>query len=71
MERIQASTVTRQFKRTFGDATLNELGWIFQLCRRERDITLFRRAVSLIESFASGSALRARPYRPSRLVLES
>ena len=56
MERIQASTVTRQFKRTFGEATLNELGRISRFCRRERDVTPFRLALSLIECFASGSA---------------
>lgn len=56
MERIQASTVTRQFKRSFSEATLNELGRISRFCRRERDITPFRLALSLIESFASGSA---------------
>ena len=56
MERIQTSTVTRQFKRTFGEATLNELGRISRFCRRERDVTPFRLALSLIESFASGSA---------------
>ena len=56
MERIQTSTVTRQFKRTFGEATLNELGRISRFCRRERDVTPFRVALSLIESFASGSA---------------
>ena len=37
-------------------ATLNELGRISRFCRRERDITPFRLALSLIESFASGSA---------------
>lgn len=56
MERIQASTVTRQFKRTFGEATLNELGRIARFCRREREITPFRLALSLIECFASDSA---------------
>ena len=56
MERIQASTVTRQFKRTFGEVTLNELGRVAGFCRREREITPFRLALSLIESFASDSA---------------
>jgi hypothetical protein len=55
MERIQASTVTRQFKRTFGEATLNELGRVARFCRREREITPFRLALSLIESFATDS----------------
>ena len=55
MERIQASTVTRQFKRTFNEARLNELGKLSKFCRREREVTPFRLALSLIESFASGS----------------
>ncbi len=53
MERIQASTMTRQFKRTFGEQRLNELGKIARFCRRERQVTPFRLALSLIESFAS------------------
>ncbi len=52
MERIQASTMTRQFKRTFGEQRLNELGKIARFCRRERQVTPFRLALSLIESFA-------------------
>ena len=39
MERIQASTMTRQFKRTFSEQTLNELGKIARFCRRERQVT--------------------------------
>ena len=56
MERIQASTVTRQFKRSFCERTLNELGRMVRFCRREREVTPFRLALSLIESFASDSA---------------
>ena len=56
MERIQASTVTRQFKRSFCESTLNELGRMVRFCRREREVTPFRLALSLIESFASDSA---------------
>ncbi len=55
MERIHVSTVTRQFKRTFGEHTLNELGRVARFCQREREITPFRLALSLIESFSSGS----------------
>ncbi len=55
MELHQASTVTRQFKRTFGEQTLNELGKLSRFCRREREITPFRLALSLIESLAEGS----------------
>lgn len=55
MEHSQASTVTQQFKRTFGEETLNELGKLARFCRREREITPFRLALSLIESFSGGS----------------
>ena len=55
MERIEANTMTRQFKRTFGEKTLNELGKWARFCRRERDVTPFRLALSLIESFSTGS----------------
>ena len=56
MERSQVSTVTRQFKRTFGEQTINELGRIARFCQRERQVTPFRLALSLIESFSSGSS---------------
>ena len=36
MERIEVSTVTRQFKRTFDEGMLNELGKRTRLCQRER-----------------------------------
>lgn len=55
MERIQASTMTRQFKRTFGEQRLNELGKMVRFCQRERQVTPFRLALSLIESFAGGA----------------
>ena len=55
MEQFETSTVTKQFKRSFGEATLNELGRLSRFCRRERQVTPFRLALSLIESFASGS----------------
>lgn len=55
MERSKANTATREFKRMFGKATLNELGRICRFCRRERDVTPFRLALSLIESFSNGS----------------
>ncbi len=47
MERIKANTATREFKRMFGKATLNELGRICRFCRRERGVTPFRLALSL------------------------
>ncbi len=52
MERINANAATREFRRMFGKAALNELG---RICRRERDVTPFRLALSLIESFSNGS----------------
>jgi hypothetical protein len=55
MERRQVSTVTRQFKRSFGEETLNELGREVRFCQRERQITPFRLALSLMESFSSGA----------------
>ena len=39
MERIEVSTVTRQFKRTFDEGMLNELGKRTRLCQRERTVT--------------------------------
>ena len=56
MEHNEISTVSRQLKRTLGERTLNDLGRATRLCRRERAITPFRLAVSLIESFAGHSA---------------
>lgn len=55
MERSQVSTVTRQFKRSFGEETLNELGRESRFCQRERQVTPFRLALSLMESFSSGA----------------
>jgi hypothetical protein len=55
MERINANAATRKFRRMFGKATLNELGRICRFCRRERDVTPFRLALSLIESFSNGA----------------
>lgn len=52
MERIEASTVSRQFKRTFDEAALNALGKRTRFCQREREVTPFRLALSLIEAFA-------------------
>lgn len=56
MERIEVNTVTRQFKRTFDEYELNELGKRTRLCQRERTVTPFRLALSLIEGFASPKA---------------
>jgi len=51
---IEASTVTRQFKRTFDEVSLNELGKVTRLCRREREATPYRLMLTLVEAFASG-----------------
>jgi hypothetical protein len=55
MERIEASTVTKQFKRTFDEVSLNKLGKATRLCRREREATPYRLMLTLVEAFASGS----------------
>jgi len=55
MEPKQVSTVTRQFKRSFGADTLNALGREARFCQREREVTPFRLALSLMESFSNGS----------------
>lgn len=55
MERIEANTVTKQFKRAFDEASLNELGKATRLCRREREATPYRLMLTLIASFATGT----------------
>ena len=70
MEHNEISTVSRQLKRTLGERTLNDLGRATRLCRRERAITPFRLAVSLIESFAGAlvgrTAVVRNGYQPAR-----
>ena len=56
MELRQISMVSRQLTRTLGKETLNRLGRATRFCRRERTVTPFRLAVSLIESFSGDSA---------------
>lgn len=55
VEQREASTLAKQFQRLFGEETLNELGKLSRLCRREREITPFRLALSLIDSFATST----------------
>lgn len=55
MEHSEANTMVRVFKNTFGKETLNELGKLSRFCQREREVTPFRLALSLVESFAGGS----------------
>ncbi len=54
MERQEISTVVRQFKRTFAAHELNALGKRTRLCQREREVTPFRLALSLIECLGAG-----------------
>ncbi len=55
MEQNQVSTMTKQFKRTFNEQALNELGKATRLCRREREATPYRPMLTLIKSFATGT----------------
>ncbi|MGK0169898.1 MAG: hypothetical protein ACI9W2_001621, partial [Gammaproteobacteria bacterium] len=48
MERIEVSTATKQFKRTFCESRLNELGKAVRFCPRERTVTPFRLVMGLI-----------------------
>jgi len=56
MEHHQINMVSRRLKRVLGKRALNDLGRATRFCRREREITPFRLAVSLIESFSGHSA---------------
>lgn len=56
MEHQQISMVSGQLTRTLGEGALNDLGRATRFCRRERAITPFRLAVSLLESFSGHSA---------------
>ena len=55
---FDASTVTKHFKRTFAEATLNEMGKAARLCQRERAVTPWRLMLALIEAFSSATELR-------------
>jgi hypothetical protein len=46
--------MVRQFKRSFDESSLNELGKATRLCQREREATPYRLMVTLIEAFSSG-----------------
>ena len=54
MERMEINTIIEQFKRTFDEHALNDLGKRTQLCQRERTVTPYRLALSLIEVFGAG-----------------
>jgi len=47
--------MTKQFKRTFDEQSLNKLGKSTRLCQREREATPYRLMLSLIEAFATGT----------------
>lgn len=53
MERMQASTVVKQFKQVFDESSVNELGKATRLCRREREATPYRLILTLLEAFAT------------------
>ena len=55
MGQFDASTVTKQFKRTFDETTLNEMGKSARLCQRQREVTPWRLMLSLIEAFSSAT----------------
>ena len=55
MARINASTMVRQFKHSFDEARLNELGKLARFCQRERVVTPHRLAMTMIEAFAGGA----------------
>ena len=55
MERIEASTVAEQFKRTFDESSVNELGKATRLCQREREVTPYRLMLALLGAFAAGT----------------
>ena len=55
MERFEISTVTKQFLRSFCEASLNELGKAARLCQREREATPYRLMLALLESFSSAT----------------
>jgi hypothetical protein len=52
MEREELSTLAARFKRVMSESELNQLGRGVRFCRRERLLTPFRLAVSLVGSFA-------------------
>jgi len=54
MKNINARTMGNQFKRSFSETRLNELGRLTRFCHRERSVTPHRLAVTMVEAFASG-----------------
>lgn len=53
MEQRQVSKVTKQFKRTFNEASVNELGKAIRFCLRERTVTPFRLVMGLVDVMAT------------------
>lgn len=52
---MRANTVTREFRRSFDEDSLNELGKATRLCQRRRDFAPFRLMLTLAEALACGS----------------
>lgn len=50
---VNGNTVVRQFKRSFDESALNELGKATRLCWRKREVTPFRLMLALIQGFAT------------------
>ena len=55
MEHHNVSRISKQFKKTFSEDGLNELGKAVRFCLRERAVTPFRLAMGLIEVFADAT----------------
>ena len=52
MEHSNVSRISKQFKKTFSEEGLNEVGKAVRFCLRKRAVTPFRLAMGLIEVFA-------------------
>ena len=52
MEQKNVSRISKQFKKTFSEDDLNEVGKAVRFCLRRRAVTPFRLAMGLIEVFA-------------------
>ena len=55
MGQFDANTVSKQFKRTFEECTVNEMGKSARLCQRQREVTPWRLMLSLLEAFSSAT----------------
>jgi hypothetical protein len=55
MEHHNVSRISKQFKKTFSEEGLNEVGKAVRFCLRKRAVTPFRLAMGLIEVFADAT----------------